>query len=77
MVEYAYSNTMHTSIGKTPFEIVEGQRKVPHILRMKGDIFAAHEYVRDINDAFQKVQDEIKASQEKQKRAVKKHRRPL
>ena len=24
LVEYAYNNTIHTSIGKTPFEIVEG-----------------------------------------------------
>ena len=44
---------------------------------MKGDIFATDEYVRDINDAFQKVRDAIKASQEKQKRAADKHRRPL
>ena len=77
MVEYAYNNTVHTSTGKTPFEIVEGRRKVPPILRMKGDIFATDEYVCDINDAFQKVRDAIKASQEKQKRAVNKHRRPL
>ena len=55
LVEYAYNNTVHASTGKTPFEIVEGRRKVPPLLRMKGDIFAADEYVRDINDAFQKV----------------------
>ena len=44
---------------------------------MKGDIFVADEYVCNINDAFQKIQDAIKASQEKQKRAADKHRRPL
>ena len=77
LVEYAYNNTVHTSTGKTPFEIVEGRRKVPPILTMKGDIFAADEYVRDINDAFQKVRDAIKASQEKQKCVADKHRRPL
>ena len=32
LVEYAYNNTVHTSTGKTPFEIVEGQRKVPPLL---------------------------------------------
>lgn len=53
LVEYAYNSTMHTSIGKTPFEIVvEGRRKVPPILKEKGDIFAADDDVRDINDAF-------------------------
>ena len=77
MVEYAYKNTIHTSTGKTPFEIIERQRKVSPILRMKGDIFAADENVRDINDGFQKVRDAIKASQEKQKHAADKHRRPL
>ena len=77
LVEYAYNNTVHTSTGKTPFEIVEGRHKIPPILKMKGDIFATDEYVRDINDAFQKIQDAIKASQEKQKRAADKHRRPL
>ena len=77
LVEYAYNNTVHTSTGKTPFEIVEGRCKIPPILRMKGDIFAADEYVRDINDAFQKVRDAIKASQEKQERAADKHHWPL
>ena len=62
LVEYAYSNTVHKSPGKIPFEIVEGRRKVPPILKMKGDIFAADEYVHNINEAFQKVQDAIKAS---------------
>ena len=44
---------------------------------MKGDIFAVDEYVRNIKEAFQKVRDTIKASQEKQKRAVDKLRRPM
>ena len=49
--------------GRLHFEIVEGRPTVPPILRMKADIFAAvDEYVRDINDAFQKVRDAIKAS---------------
>ena len=56
---------------------MEGRRKIPPILKMKGDIFAADDYVRDINNAFQKIRDAIQASQEKQKRAADKHRRPL
>ena len=31
MVEYAYNNTRHTSIVKTPFKIVEGRPKLPLI----------------------------------------------
>ena len=29
LIKYAYNNTVHTSTGKTPFEIVEGRSKVP------------------------------------------------
>ncbi|MCO5604889.1 hypothetical protein L7F22_059063 [Adiantum nelumboides] len=32
LVEYVYNNTVHTSTGKAPFEIVEGGKKVPPIL---------------------------------------------
>ena len=47
LVEYAYNNIVHTSIGKTPFEVVEGRPKVPPIFRIKENIFAADEYVRE------------------------------
>ncbi|MCO5568017.1 hypothetical protein L7F22_021713 [Adiantum nelumboides] len=33
LVEYAYNNIVHTSIGKAPFELVEGDKKVPPILQ--------------------------------------------
>ena len=33
MVEYAYNNTIHTSTGKTPFEIVEGRPKLPLMVK--------------------------------------------
>ena len=32
LLEYAYNNTVHTSTGKTPFEIIEGRPKIPPIL---------------------------------------------
>ncbi|MCO5592007.1 hypothetical protein L7F22_046000 [Adiantum nelumboides] len=35
LVEYAYNNTVHSSIGKAPFEIVEGSKKVPPILHTR------------------------------------------
>ena len=68
---------MHTSTGKTPFEIVEGRPKVPPILRTKGNIFTADLYVRDVKEAFQKIREAILAAQQRQKRAADKHRRPL
>ena len=33
LVEYAYNNTVHTSTGKAPFEIIDGRPKLPIILR--------------------------------------------
>ena len=33
MVEHAYNNTIHTSMGKTPFEIVEGRPKLPLMIK--------------------------------------------
>ena len=59
LVEYAYNNTVHTSTGKSPFEIVEGRSKVPPILRMHQKIFTADEYVRDLQASFQKIKDAI------------------
>ena len=50
---------MHSSTGKTPFEIVEGRSKVPPILRMQGKIFAANEKVRDIKNAFLEIKEAI------------------
>ena len=64
---------VHSSTGKTPFEIVEGRPKVPPILRMKGNIFATDEHVRDIKESFQKIHEAILASQQRQKRATDKH----
>ena len=52
LVEYAYNNTMHTSTGKSPFEIVEGRSKFPRILRMHQKIFFADKYVRDLQASF-------------------------
>ena len=47
LVEFAYNNTVHTSTGKAPFEIVEGGKKVPPILHTKDKIFEA-EYLLKI-----------------------------
>ena len=40
LVEYAYNNIVHSSIGKALFEIVEGGKKVPPILLTKEKKFS-------------------------------------
>ena len=77
LVEYAYNNTVHTSTGKAPFEIIEGRPKLPIILKPHDKIFAADEYVRDISVAFEKIKEAISRAQDKHKRAADKHRRSL
>ena len=74
LMEYAFNNTVHSSIGKTPFEIIEGKPKPPMLLDRKHNIFVANEYVRDIQDSFKKIKGFIFASHQKHKRVVDKHR---
>ena len=47
------------------------------MLKMKHNTFVAIEYVRDIQESFQKIREAIFASQHKKKRAIDKHIRPL
>ncbi|MCO5563804.1 hypothetical protein L7F22_017452 [Adiantum nelumboides] len=54
LVEYAYNNTVHSSTGKAPFEIVEGGKKVPPILHTKDKIFEADKYVQDMDEMYMK-----------------------
>ena len=59
MVEYAYNNTIHTSTGKTPFEIVKGRPKLPLMVKYLSNVFATDEYSQDLIESFQKVKDVI------------------
>ena len=59
---------MHSSIGKAPFEVIEGRPKLPLMLKPHDKIFAADEYVRDISVAFDKIKDAISKAQEKHKK---------
>ena len=77
LVEYAYNNTVHTSTGKAPFEIVEGGKKVPPILHTKDKIFKANRYVEDMEESYARVKYALQRTQEKHKKAADKHRRPL
>ena len=77
LVEYAYNNTVHTSTGKAPFEIVEGGKKVPPILHTKDKIFEVDRYVKNMDEAYQKVKLALQKTRAKQKKAVDRHRRAL
>ncbi|MCO5588021.1 hypothetical protein L7F22_041975 [Adiantum nelumboides] len=77
LVEYAYNNTVHTSIGKAPFEVIEGRPKSPLLLKVPGKIFTADEYSRDLKESFQKIKEAISIAQQKQKATANKHRRAL
>ncbi|MCO5550084.1 hypothetical protein L7F22_003563 [Adiantum nelumboides] len=67
LVEYAYNNIVHTSIGKAPFEIVEGGKKVPPILLTKDKIFEADKYVQNTDEAYRKIKLALEKTQSKQK----------
>ncbi|MCO5598074.1 hypothetical protein L7F22_052164 [Adiantum nelumboides] len=77
LVEYAYNNTVHSSTGKAPFEIVKGGKKVPPILHTKDKIFEADRYVEGWQEAYKKVKYALEKTQAKQKRAADRHRREL
>ena len=55
MVEYAYNNTIHTCMGKTKLEIIEGRSKLPLIVKCLGNVFAMVEYSKDLKESFQMV----------------------
>ncbi|MCO5586741.1 hypothetical protein L7F22_040683 [Adiantum nelumboides] len=77
LVEFAYNNTIHSSTGKAPFEVIYGKPHLPPILLTKDKIFAADEFVQNIEAAYSQVRRAITRSQEKQKKAADKHRRRL
>ncbi|MCO5564331.1 hypothetical protein L7F22_017991 [Adiantum nelumboides] len=77
LVENAHNNTVHTSTGKAPFEIVEGGKKVPPILQIKDKIFKADKYVQNTDEAYRKIKLALEKTQSKQKKAVDRHRREL
>ncbi|MCO5606438.1 hypothetical protein L7F22_060626 [Adiantum nelumboides] len=64
-------------IGKAPFEIVEGGKKVPPILQSKDKIFEADKYVQNTDEAYRMIKLAREKTQSKQKKATDRHRREL
>ena len=62
-MEYVYNNTIHTSTGKTLFEVIEGRPRLPPILKPHEKIFAANEEMQDKQMAFKKFKDSIHLAQ--------------
>ena len=77
MVEYAYNNTIHTSTGKTSFDIVKGNPKVPLMVKYLSNVFVVDEYSKDIKESCQRIKYAIYIAQQKQKLVVDKHRRKV
>ncbi|MCO5604993.1 hypothetical protein L7F22_059168 [Adiantum nelumboides] len=59
LVEYAYNNTVHSTTGLAPSEIIYGKPMLPPILMTKDKIFAADEFVRDLDTAYVQVKRAI------------------
>ncbi|MCO5573795.1 hypothetical protein L7F22_027569 [Adiantum nelumboides] len=74
---HVHNNTVHTSTGKGPFEIVEGGKKVPPILQTKDKIFEENEYVQNTDEAYKKIKLVLEKTLSKQKKAADCHRREL
>ncbi|MCO5597750.1 hypothetical protein L7F22_051831 [Adiantum nelumboides] len=71
------NNTVHSSTGKAPFDIVEGGKKVPPILHTKDKIFEADKHVQDMDEMYQKVKVALEKTQGKQKKAANRHCREV
>ena len=63
MVEYACDDTIHTSMGKNPFETIEGRLKLPLMVKYLSNVFAIDEYSNDLTKSFQRIKDVISIAQ--------------
>ena len=61
LIEYACNTTVHSSMGKALFELIEGRLKPPLLLQTHDKICATDEYVHDISIAFEKIKEAIKS----------------
>ncbi|KAI3714665.1 hypothetical protein L6452_21623 [Arctium lappa] len=79
LVEFAYNNSYHSSIGMTPFEALYGRKcRTPVCWLEAGEKqFAGPEIVQETADKVKCIRERMKASQDRQKSYADKKRRPM
>ncbi|KAI3706946.1 hypothetical protein L6452_25045 [Arctium lappa] len=79
LVEFAYNNSYHSSIGMAPFEALYGRKcRTPVCWLEAGEKhFFGPEIVQETADKVKCIRERIKAAQDRQKSYVDKKRRPM
>ncbi|KAI3664957.1 hypothetical protein L6452_43572 [Arctium lappa] len=79
LVEFAYNNSYHSSIGMAPFEALYGRKcRTPVCWLEAGEKqFAGPEIVQETVDQVKCIRERMKASQDRQKSYADKKRRPM
>ena len=79
LVEFAYNNSYHSSIGMAPFEALYGRpcRSPTCWMDFGEQLLLGPELVQQTNDLVKKIQQRLQTAQSRQKSYVDKRRRPL
>ena len=66
---------MHSSTGKAPYEVIKGHTLPTPVMKLKEKVFAADEFVKDMDSVYKQVKEKIQKSVVvKQKYQANKHR---
>lgn len=79
LVEFAYNNSYHASLGATPFEALYGRKcRTPTCWLEAGEKqFVGPEIVQEIADKVKAIRERLKAAQDQQKSYADLKRRPM
>ncbi|KAJ9552748.1 hypothetical protein OSB04_016793 [Centaurea solstitialis] len=79
LVEFAYNNSYHSSIGMAPFEALYGRKcRTPTCWLEAGEKqFAGPEVIQETADKVKGIRERLKAAQDRQKSYADKKRRPV
>ncbi|KAJ9562131.1 hypothetical protein OSB04_007291 [Centaurea solstitialis] len=79
LVEFAYNNSYHSSIGMAPFEALYGRKcRTPTCWLEAGEKqFAGPEIIQETADKVKGIRERLKAAQDRQKSYADKKRRPV